>query len=95
MAKFLFFHPFPAPMELAQVEPVAKLAKRLSGADAYWIGSWVQMDAQGKVNRIICEWDARDAAAIDGVAKKILQEIPGVPMEGPYPMIKVDGEAYR
>ena len=95
MAKFLIVHPLPSPMELAQVEPVARLAKRLSGADAYWVSSWLQMDALGKATRIICEWDAKDAAAIDGVIKKILQEIPGFPVEGPHPMVKADGEAYR
>ena len=94
MAKFILFHPLPAPMEFAQVEPVAKLAKRYSGADAYWISSWAQLDAQGKVNRIICEWDAKDAATLDALIKKMVQEIP-VPVEGPYPMSKVDGETYR
>lgn len=82
-------------MEISQIEPVARLAKRLSGAEAYWVGSWTQLDAQGKATRIICEWDAKDAAAINGVVKKILQEIPGIPMDGPYPMMKVDGETFR
>ncbi len=94
MAKFILFHPLPAPMEVVQIDPVAKLAKRFSGADAYWVGSWVQMDAQGKAIRIVCQWDAKDAATLDALVKKLVKEIP-VPVEGPYPMIKVDGETYR
>ncbi len=94
MAKFILYHPLPIPMDLAQVEPVARLAKRHSGADAYWVGSWVQLDAQGKAVRIVCEWDAKDLATVAAITKKLVQEIP-VPVEGPYPMIKVDGETYR
>jgi hypothetical protein len=81
-------------MELSHVEPVARLAKRSSGADAYWVSSWIQLDAQGKAIRIVCEWDAKDAATLDALVKKMVREIP-VPVEGPYPVIKVDGEAYR
>jgi hypothetical protein len=94
MAKFILFHPLPVPMELSQIEPVARLAKRYSGADAYWIGSWAPLDAQGKAIRIVCEWDAKDAATLDALVKKMVTEIP-VPVEGPYPLIKVDGETYR
>ena len=94
MAKFILFHPLPVPMELSQVEPVARLAKRFSGADAYWIGSQVQIDAQGKAVKIVCEWDAKDQPTLEALVAKLVKEIP-VPVEGPFPMIKVDGETYR
>jgi len=95
MSKFLIMHPLPSPMEIAQVEPVARIAKRLSGADAYWVSSWLQLDDHGKATRICCEWDAKDLASIDQLMKKMRLEIPGFPIDGPYPMMKADGESYR
>jgi hypothetical protein len=91
MAKFLVIHTMPSPVPVAQAEPVAKTSKALSNTDAYWVGSWVQLDDKGNVSRIICEWDAKDAESI----LKILKQIPGLPIDGPHPMMKVEGESYR
>jgi hypothetical protein len=91
MPKFLVVHTMPSPVPVAQAEPVAKASKALSNTDAYWVGSWVQLDDKGDVSRIICEWDAKDAESI----LKILKQIPGLPIDGPHPMMKVEGESYR
>jgi hypothetical protein len=91
MGKFLAVHPFPSPIALEQGTPIAKAVKNNCGADAYWVGSWAQLDAQGKITKLFCEWDAKDAESI----KKIVGGIPQLPTEGVYPMAKVDAEAYR
>lgn len=95
MAKFILIHTLPSPTPIAQTEPVAKAAKALSGPDAYWIGALVQQDDKGDVSRIICEWDAKDIGSLNKVLEQLLKQIPGFPMEGPYPMTKVEGESYR
>jgi len=61
----------------------------------YWIGSWIQLDDKGNVSRIICEWDAKDVESLNKIFEQLLKEIPGFPVEGPYPMMKMDGESYR
>ena len=95
MGKFLGIHTLQSPTPIDQTEPVGKAAKALSNPDAYWTGSWVQLDDKGKVSRIICEWDAKDVESINKILKQILKKIPGFPVDGPYPMMKVDGESYR
>jgi hypothetical protein len=95
MAKFLLIHALPSPIPIAQAEPVGKAAKAHSNPDAYWIGSWIQLDDKGNVSRIICEWDAKDVESLNKIFEQLLKEIPGFPVEGPYPMMKMDGESYR
>jgi hypothetical protein len=91
MAKFLVIHTLPSPVSFADAEPMGKASKALSNTNAYWVGAWVQLDDKGNVSRIICEWDAKDAESI----LKILKQIPGLPIDGPYPMMKLEGESYR
>ncbi|HER24306.1 MAG TPA: hypothetical protein ENO17_04560 [Candidatus Atribacteria bacterium] len=95
MAKFLLTHALPSPIPLAQAEAVAKAAKAQSNSDAYWIGSWVQLDDKGDISKIICEWDAKDVDSLNKPLKQIVKAFPGIPVDGPYPMMKVDGESYR
>jgi hypothetical protein len=91
MGKFLAIHPLPSPITIDEGAPIAKAVKAASNADAYWIGSWAQLNQQGKITKLLCEWDAKDPESIS----KIVSKIPGLPTEGVYPMAKVDAEAYR
>ena len=90
MGKFLAVHPLPSPLTLEEGAPIAKAVKANSHEGAYWIGSWAQLNEQGKVTKLFCEWDAKDIASI----RKALSNIQ-LPTEGIYLMAKVDGEAYR
>ena len=91
MGKFLAVHTLPGPMTADEVAPIAKASKAMSGADAYWIGASLQMNDQGKITKIFCEWDAKNAESV----RNIITKIPGAPLDGVYPMGKVDAEAYR
>jgi len=90
MPKFLAMHPIPAPITLQEATPVAKAAKANSTLDAYWVRSWAQMNEEGKIVKIFCEWNAANADAVLQVLKKI-----PAPYEGPFPMAIVDSEDYR
>jgi len=83
-------HPIPAPITLQEATPVAKAAKANSTLDAYWVRSWAQMNEEGKIVKIFCEWNAANADAVLQVLKKI-----PAPYEGPFPMAIVDSEDYR
>lgn len=90
MGKFMAVHPFPSPITLEEGAPIAKAVKANSTLDAYWVGSWAQLNNDGKITKLICEWDAKDIESI----QKVLKNIP-LPTEGIYPMAKIDAEAYR
>jgi hypothetical protein len=68
-----------------------KVSGRSSNALADNIGGGCQLNEQGKITKLLCEWDAKDVESI----RKIVSKIPGLPTEGVYPMAKVDAEAYR
>jgi hypothetical protein len=91
VGKFLGAHTLPSPMTVEEATPIAKAVKANSSADAYWVGSWLQMNEQGKVTKLLCEWDAKDAESI----RRIFAKIPQLPVDGIYPMGKVDAEAFR
>jgi hypothetical protein len=91
MGKFLAIHLLPSPITLEEGTPIAKAVKANSNVDAYWVSSWAQLNQQGKITKLFCEWDAKDAESIN----KIMAKIPQLPTEGVYPMAKVDAEAYR
>ena len=83
-------HPIPTPITLQEATPVAKAAKANSTLDAYWVRSWAQMNEEGKIVKIFCEWNAANADAVLQVLKKV-----PAPYEGPFPMAIVDSEDYR
>ncbi len=83
-------HPIPAPITTAEATPVAKAAKANSTVDAYWVNSWGQLNEEGKVVKIFCQWNGKNAEAVSEVLKKI-----PAPCEGPYPMMVVDSEDFR
>ena len=95
MSKMMVFHNLPSAIPVAQADAVAKVAKALSSADAYWVSSWIQADDKGDVAKIICEWDAKDAETLGKVLQQMGAQIPNFACDGPYPMMKVDGESYR
>jgi hypothetical protein len=71
--KFLVVHPLKAPMKFEEGVP---LMKRITGgmtADAYWVTSWGQANAEGKVVKVLCRWDATSAEAVRKVMMKWLQ----------------------
>jgi len=91
MGKFLVIHTLPSPASFDEAGAVGKAAKAACNAHAYWIGSWAQLNEQGKIAKIFCEWDAKDVQSI----RKIVDRIPNLPTDGIWPMAKVDGETYR
>lgn len=95
MAKHLVIHALPSPVPLSKAEEVAKAAKANSNADIYWVSSWVQLDEKGDVAKIFCEWDAKDATVLKNLFEQMKSAFPDFPVEGPYPMMKVEGESYR
>jgi len=36
--------------------PAAKSVKAYHTPDAYWVKSWLQLNEEGKITKIICEW---------------------------------------
>ena len=84
-------HTLPSPATIEEAGVFAKKAKANVTLDAYWIGASIQLNEQGKATKILCEWDARDAESI----RKVLAKVPGLPVDGVYPMAKVDAESYR
>jgi hypothetical protein len=91
MGKFLAAHTLPSPATIEEAGVFAKKAKANVTLDAYWIGATIQLNEQGKAAKIFCEWDARDAESI----RKVLAKVPELPVDGIYPMAKVDAESYR
>ena len=90
MPKFLVVHPIPTPVTIEEATPVAKAAKANSTVDAYWVQSWAQLNEEGKIVKILCQWNGASAEAVVEVLKKV-----PAPSEGPYLMVVVDSEDYR
>ena len=90
MPKFLAIHPLPSPASIEEATPLGKQVKSLCTADAYWVSSWSQLDDQGKIVKIFCQWNGKDLKAIEDLLKQV-----EVPTEGPYPMMRVDSEDFR
>ena len=90
MPKFVAVQPLPAPATVEEATPIAKIAKAESTVDAYWVGAWCQLDEKGKIVKIFCEWNASNIEAVRKVLAKVL-----IPLEGIYPLMKVDAEDYR
>jgi hypothetical protein len=90
MPKFLAVHPMPKPMTMEETTPIGKKAKSMSTVDAYWVSSWAQLDDEGKILKILCEWNGKDLKSVKDLIKKS-----EMPTEGVYPMMKVDSEDFR
>jgi hypothetical protein len=90
MPKYMAIHTLPEPMEGDAVAPIAKKVKANCTFDAYWVGTQVQLNDEGKVLRFICEWNAKNPEAI----KKVFAKVPELPYDGIYPMTKLDSEDF-
>jgi len=91
MGKFLVLHTLRSPTAPDEASPLAQKVKASSTLDAYWVGSWGQLDKEGKITKIYCEWDAKDVESI----RKVLAKVPELPVDGIYPLLKIDSESYR
>lgn len=92
MSKLLAIHSLKSPTKAADIDPIAKSVKAHNSSDAYWVRSWLQMDEQGDVTKILCEWDADDA---EKVAKTLKECAPDLPLDGVYAMGEIQSESYR
>ena len=93
MPKFLVVHTeLPAPVTAEEITPLGKKVKANVTVDAYWVRSWGQLNEEGKIVKIYCEWNAVDA---ESVRKIMAKAVPELPVEGIYPMMIVDSEDFR
>jgi hypothetical protein len=78
-------------MENEAVAPLARKVAANATLEAYWVGTQVQLNDEGKVTRFICEWNAKDAKSVEDVFAKV----PELPYDGVYPMTKLDSIDFR
>lgn len=92
MSKFMVVHPMDNPATIEEATPLAQKAKKMnSNVDAYWVGSWLQLNQEGKVTKILCEWNAVSPEAVLEEVKKV----PELKVDGIYPLAKIDSEDFR
>jgi len=92
MPKFLVVHTLPAPATVEkEATPIGKKVKANSTLEAYWVRSWCQLNKEGKIVKILCEWNAVDAESV----RKVLAKVPELPVDGIYPLMIVDSEDFR
>ena len=89
--KYMAVHTLPEPMENEAVAPLARKVAANATLEAYWVGTQVQLNDEGKVTRFICEWNAKDAKSVEDVFAKV----PELPYDGVYPMTKLDSMDFR
>ena len=90
--KFIAVHPLKNPITEDQIKEAASACRAENGNDAYWIDSWTQLNDNGEITVIYCQYDAKDADAVAALLKK---GAPDLPVQGIYPMGKLDSENYR
>ena len=92
MPKFLVVHTLRAPASVSEeATPLGKKVKANVTVDAYWVRSWGQLNKDGKIVKILCEWNAVNMEAV----RKVLSKVPELPVDGIYPMMIVDAEDFR
>jgi len=91
MPKFIAVHPILKPVTFKEGTPLAKKAKANSTLDAYWVKSWAQLNEEGKIVKLFCEWNAVDIGAV----RKVIAKIPELTTEGVYPLAIIDSEDFR
>ena len=93
MPKFVVVHtPFPNPLSVEQAVPLLKRMASGLTADAYWITSWCQANAEGKAIRVWCRWDGKSVEAVRDAVAKLMPEMP---IEGVYPLVTLDSGDFR
>jgi len=91
MPKFLAVHTLPAPATVEEATPLGKKVKANVTIDTYWVKSLLQLNDEAKVVKVLCEWNAVDVESI----RKVLANVPELPIDGIYLMIIVDSEDFR
>jgi len=93
MPKFLAVHkPFPTPMTIEQATPLLKRATAAMTAEAYWITTWAQLNAEGKAVKVWCRWDG---TSLEAVRKALAKLLPEMPVEAVYPLMTLDSGDFR
>lgn len=91
MPKYLVIHPIPIPATIEEATPIGKAFKAMNSKDAYWVKSWSLFNEEGKVIKILCQWDATNIKAV----KAITDKVEAIPTEGIYPMGIFHSEDFR
>jgi hypothetical protein len=91
LPKFLAVHPLTTPLTAEEAAPIAKKVCANCTLDAYWLGSWVQLNADGNIVKIFCRWNGINAETI----QQVLAKTPEIPTEGVYPMATLDSGDFR
>ena len=94
MPKFIVVHSVPR-KQLEQMQGIPPEQNRMiinlrkaCNYDAYWIRTWAVLDLE----KLFCEWNAKDAESI----RKVWEEnIKGIGIDSISELIIVDGEDYR
>ena len=92
MPKFMVVHPMDDPVTIEEARPIAQKAKKMNtNVDAYWVGSWLQLNEEGKTTKVLCEWNAVSPEAVLDEVKKV----PELVVDAIYPIAKIDSEDFR
>ncbi len=92
MPKFIAVHPLDQPVSKENVVPVAKKCKSMLSTDAYWVKSWLELNDEGEVTVLYCEWDGKD---VDTVKEALTNSIPELPFTKVCEMSEIHGEDFR
>jgi len=93
MPRYIAIHPVDPPVHGDELAQLAKRSKASLSTDAYWVKSWLQLTEDGKVSKVFCEWDAKDA---DSILKSVEASIPELPAsEGVFQVAEICGEDFR
>lgn len=93
MPRFVAIHPVDPPVDVEAVGPIAKKCKEGLSLDAYWVKSLLQLTDDGKVSKVFCEWDGKDAASVRKSLAASIPELP--PSEGIFQITEIHGADFR
>ena len=92
MAKYLAVHPVDPPVGMDAVGPLAQKAKAGVTPDAYWVKSWCELNDNGEVTAVYCEWDGKDAQTVKDALTRLIPELPFSKVST---MAEIQGEDFR
>ncbi len=93
MPKFLVVHTtLKTPMSLEDGAPLMKHIASNMTAEAYWVETWCQANAEGKVDKIFCRYDS---ASLEAVKAAVAELCPQLPVDGIYPLMIFDSGDFR
>jgi hypothetical protein len=93
MPKFLVVHKtLTNPMSLEEGAPLMKRIASNMTAEAYWVATWCEGTADGKVVKILCRYDAASLEAVQAAVAKLAPELP---VEAIYPLMIFDSGDFR